>query len=205
MSQELEDEGQLQPGSSPLLTSPIPACEDGSTTKGRSCLSAATDAHFRALDDRLAQVVPEKKQQAEPRTLPERNALSFPLECAFGGWSGNAPELEETPKSKDDFVAKLHEARNQCDLVQRTLCEYQMEINTNKHRRFGLEFLKNQNEAAAVTHHQLNQISAKLDEVIEQADAISDDVKGRVLYDNHVWYKLNYSLSAPAKTEKTLG
>ncbi|RMZ90989.1 hypothetical protein DV736_g1757, partial [Chaetothyriales sp. CBS 134916] len=201
--------------------------EDGSV--GSSALSAETGAHFRELDDRLALFVLDnepviKNIPAEPLTVHEKMVLPFSFECAFG-WSGDAQELEVTPKSKETFVTKLHEAKDGCAFVQRTLNEYQMEINMKKHHRFSLDFLKKQTEAVIVTHYQLRQIDGKLDEVIDEVYAISDEIESqalwdeltkayehalpwimrtkRVVYDNHVWYKLNYTLSVHAKPEKT--
>ncbi|RMZ74846.1 hypothetical protein DV737_g5685, partial [Chaetothyriales sp. CBS 132003] len=198
----------------------------------RSVLSAETSAHFRELDNRLALCVldnePVKDISAEQiltvtLTVQEKMALPFSFECAFG-WSGGPQELEETPKSKETFVTKLHEVKKGCAFVQRTLNEYQMEINLKKNHRFCLEFLKKQNEAVVITHYQLRQIGGKLDEIVDKFYAGSDEIESqalqeeltkvyehalswivrtkRVVYDNHVWYKLNYTLSAHEKPEK---
>ncbi|RMZ84929.1 hypothetical protein DV738_g215, partial [Chaetothyriales sp. CBS 135597] len=207
--------------------------EDGGTSTTGHHLSAETEAHFQQLRDRLApyfldNAPPVSTMIQAPLTVPEIASLPFPYECAFG-WEGDVPvpELEEEiPESKDEFVAKVHEAKNQCDLVQRTLSEYQNTINMHKDHSFGLDFLKQQNEAAAITHYQLNQTRQTFDEVLAHVNVVDDDDQDgqeylfdlyeeafswilrtkQVLNDCHVWIKLNYTLTAAKATpeeEKT--
>ena len=205
--------------------------EDGSVAC--SALSDATGAHFRELDERLRlflldnesqlRNIPAEQISTKPLTTEEKFALPFSFECAFG-WSGDPRELENTPKNKDAFLSKLDDAKNGCTFIHRTLTEYQTEINSRKNHKFGLDFLKKQNEAIVITRHQLDQIEERIDEVVNEVHAISDNDEGqllkdeltiayqhvypwvmrtkRVVYDNHVWYKLNYVMGAHTKPAK---
>ena len=249
MSPEMEYENPFQMASSPeyVPVAGTPARRDSladssfSLARVRSedesiagsALSDATGAHFRDLDERLRQFVlsnephvnniPAEQIPTKPLTTQEKLALPFSFECAFG-WSGAPQELEETPKDKEAFLGKLSEAKNGCEFIRHTLFEYQTEINSRKNHKFAFDFLKKQNEAIIVTSDQLDQIEARIDDVIREVHAISDDHDGqllkdeltaaydhvypwvmrtkRVVYDNHVWYKLNYVMGAHAKPTK---
>ena len=194
-----------------------------------SVFSETSAAPFFEIDQKLQELV-FKEEAEHFKKIPAANIPTdipdelkhapFTFDCAFG-WTGNQDsDLEDIPKTKEAFLDKLAEAKQGTDFIDNALLSYQTEINSRRHHRFPAGFLSHQNNAIVVTNDQLYQINAQLDGVIREVKAIDDDgadiddklveaykhaapwVKRtkRVLFDAHVFYKLNYTMHAKNKS-----
>ncbi len=196
-----------------------------------SVFSERSAAPWAELDRKLEKLVIEKEPgqvknipAAEiPTEIPdELKAAPYGFDCAFG-WTGNQDkDLANSPETKKAFLEKLAEAKEGTDFIGSALIAYQSEINSRRHHKFPTGFLQHQNTAIVVTNDQLDTINGKLDAVIAEVNAINDDAENieeelveayrhaapwvkrtrRVLFDAHVFYKLNYTMGAKNKALK---
>ena len=197
-----------------------------------SVFSEGSAAPWAELDRKLEKLVleeePKKVKNIPAADIPteipdELKHAPYTFDCAFG-WTGNHSEdLEDHPITKKAFVEKLAEAKQGTEFVANALIAYQSEINSRRHHKFPTGFLAHQNHAIVVTNDQLDTINEKLDAVIAEVKAIHDDDENikaelvdaykhaapwmkrtqRIIYDAHVFYKLNYTMGgAKAKAVK---
>jgi hypothetical protein len=194
-----------------------------------SVFSETSAAPYSEIDRRLETFIsqtesgPFEKHPASniPTVIPdELKKTPFAFPCAFG-WTGDeCDDLEETPDTKAAFLGKLDKAKQGIEFVDNGLFMYQTEINSRRHHKFKSAFIDDQNRAIIVTQDQLSQVNAQLDNVIKQVKEISEEdgnikpelidayqhaapwIKRtqRIIFDAHVFYKLNYSMSASRVT-----
>jgi hypothetical protein len=204
---------------------PLSRFESNISGVSGSVFSETSDAPYTEIDRKLEQFISQaesgrlEKQPASniPTTNPdEPKKTPFSFHCAFG-WTGDECEdLEETPTTKTALLGKIDEVKQGIEFVENSLYMYQEEINTRRHHKFKSAFIDNQNRAIIVTQDQLTQISAQLDNVIKEVKEIDEEdgiikpelmdackhaapwIKRtqRIIFDAHVFYKLNYSMTA---------
>ena len=196
-----------------------------------SVFSERSAAPFAELDRKLEKLVleeePEKVKDIPAADIPteipdEIKHTPYTFDCAFG-WTGNHSEdLEDQPITKKAFVEKLAGAKEGTEFIANALIAYQHEINSRRHHKFPSGFLAHQNHAIVVTNDQLDTINGKLDAVVAEVKAIPDDDENieeglvdaykhavpwvkrtqRIIYDAHVFYKLNYAMGAKSQAIK---
>ena len=222
--------GSIFNGAIPLTRFPTSASQASEVTGlSESFYSETSAAPFADYDRKLEQLVIDNEPDAPvkvpageiPTEVPEAlKNTPYAFDCAFG-WTGDEEtDLEDIPKTKAAFLAKLGEAKEGTTFISNALINYQTEINSRRHHKFFQGFLQHQNNAIVVTNEQLDSISDQLDIVMTEVKAISDDdaeidhklleayqhavpwIKRtkRVLFDQHVFYKLNYAFNTKTKS-----
>lgn len=186
--------------------------------------SEATRNRLNEDDRRLEQFVldneapMEKKQSADeiPTEMPESlKHGSYSFVCSFGWVGDEEVDLDETPLTRESYIEKLEDAKDGIAFVERSVINYQNEINSRGHHKFRTDFLQHQNFACIQVLDQLSEIKAHVDEVIEEINSFLGDDEAelkerltvaykhalpwvkrtrRLVSEAHIFYKLNYVL-----------